>query len=238
MGTAFKNIQERTIASYLPCFIMAIIAWVVYESIVSYYGYILPQTAMNTYPYLSFYFLAACGLMAIYLIDTALVRRNNRLVGHASKRQFLSFTVLVVSVYAIMYLLTVSSVVDMEPSMRQIHFYFDFLPVGGMLIESLALILLAPIVEEVLYRHFLLGVIGFQIPYPLQIFMVVIASILFSIQHHQYVNMTTNFQIFLLGVIFGYARMISGGLALPLYLHSLAIASGLLLNEFYISLGL
>lgn len=217
---------------------MAIIAWAVYESIVSYYGYILPQTAMNTYPYLSFYFLAACGLMAIYLIDTALVHRNNRLVSHVSKRQFLSFTVLVLSVYAIMYILTVSSVVDMEPSMRQIHLYFDFLPLGGVLIESLALILLVPIVEEVLYRHFLLGVIGFQIPYPLQIFMVVIVSILFSMQHHQYVNMTTNFQIFLLGVIFGYARMISGGLALPLYLHSLAIASGLLLNEFYISIGL
>lgn len=238
MRTTFKNKQICTIIAQLPCFIMALSAWAVYESIVSDYSNILPQAAINTYPYLSFYFLAACALMALYLIDTALVRKNNRLVGHVSKRQFMRFSLLVVSVYGIMYLLTVSSVVDMEPSMRQIHLYFDFLPVGGVLIESLSLILLAPIVEEVLYRHFLLGAIGLRAPYSLQVFMVVMVSILFSAQHVQYENVTTYCQIFLLGAIFGYARITSGGLALPLFLHSLAIALGLLLNEIYVSIGL
>jgi len=233
-----QNIQSSTVVAHLLYLFMAVVAWVVYKLIVSHYASILPLTVLLKYPYLSFYVLTAFVLVTFYLIDTALVRRNNRFVGKVSRSQFIRYSLLVIAVYGIMCLLTVTSLVDMEPSMRYIDAHFDSLPTESFLIESLALILLAPIVEELLYRHFLLGVIGFQTPYPLQIFMVVIVSILFSIQHHQYVNMTTNFQIFLLGVIFGYARMISGGLALPLYLHSLAIASGLLLNEFYISLGL
>jgi hypothetical protein len=82
----------------------------------------------------------------------------------------------------------------------------------------LALIVAAPLFEEVFFRGFLLTGLAASALRPMGA--VVLTAALWAVVHAQYEAVELAF-IFLLGVVFGAARLASGSLLVPLTLHAL-----------------
>lgn len=80
-------------------------------------------------------------------------------------------------------------------------------------------VVVAPIVEEVFFRHFFLRAFPYARSAGWAILTVVVTSIFFSAVHLQYTCIVSFVSLFLMGVVYAYARIFSGGLALPILLH-------------------
>ena len=93
-----------------------------------------------------------------------------------------------------------------------------------------SLLLLPPIVEELAFRHFILSTLPFNSSVWIS-WTAVTATALLFVYAHSYIYLTTNLLIFAVAMIFGIARVRSGGLLLPIGLHAYAIAFGLVCNQ-------
>ncbi|WP_211029400.1 CPBP family intramembrane glutamic endopeptidase [Aeromonas dhakensis] len=83
------------------------------------------------------------------------------------------------------------------------------------------ILVLAPISEEILFRGILLNIF-FESRVWVFWAGVVLMAIIFSAIHPQYQHVNTFLQLMALSAIFSWARLRSGGLMLPILLHSLA----------------
>lgn len=101
-----------------------------------------------------------------------------------------------------------------------------------------AILILPPIVEEIAFRHFILSTLPFN-RHRLVAVVAVISSAAFFMYAHigAYNFWTTHALMFTLGVIFAVARLVSGGLLLPVALHCFAVATALSLNYVWANLG-
>ncbi len=84
----------------------------------------------------------------------------------------------------------------------------------------LTIFVLAPISEEIVFRGVILNVFRSSRTWTLWVGIVLI-SVLFTSIHHQYQNISTFVEIISISIIFAWARIRSGGLMLPIMLHSL-----------------
>ena len=83
------------------------------------------------------------------------------------------------------------------------------------------ILLLAPLGEEIVFRGVLINV--FRSSYPWTIYAgALITALFFAAIHKQYQHIDTLIELATLSVVFTWARMRSGGLALPVLLHALA----------------
>ncbi|MGB9097481.1 lysostaphin resistance A-like protein [Erwinia sp.] len=89
-----------------------------------------------------------------------------------------------------------------------------------ILLFSLAVVLLAPVFEEILFRGFVLQ--GLLLWAPRQrLACALLTSIGFAAMHTQYTHPQTLIALIALSLLLCYARLISGGLKLPIALHML-----------------
>lgn len=98
------------------------------------------------------------------------------------------------------------------------------------IVMVISLLILPPIVEELAFRHFLLSVLPFNANRKIALIAIVATSAFFSVQHH-YDYLTSYLLLFVLGIVFSLARIRSKGLALPIILHSYAIALALICDQ-------
>lgn len=89
-----------------------------------------------------------------------------------------------------------------------------------VLLFSLAVVLLAPVFEEILFRGFVMQ--GLLLWAPGQrLACALLTSMSFAAMHTQYTHFQTLIALILLSLLLCYARLISGGLKLPIFLHML-----------------
>ncbi|MEM6160524.1 CPBP family intramembrane glutamic endopeptidase [Erwinia sp. P6884] len=91
---------------------------------------------------------------------------------------------------------------------------------SGMLPFVLAVVLLAPVYEEILFRGFVLQGLLTWAP-DQRLACALLTSIAFAAVHTQYAHPQTLIALMLLSLLLCYARLLSGGLKLPLFLHML-----------------
>ena len=89
-------------------------------------------------------------------------------------------------------------------------------------IKIASLILFPPIAEELFFRHYLLRLFPYENSPAWKWIAIIATSAIFAGIHIQYGNWTTVVLIFACGCIFAIARIASGGLLVPILLHSLA----------------
>ncbi|MDR6957656.1 membrane protease YdiL (CAAX protease family) [Pseudomonas brassicacearum] len=89
-------------------------------------------------------------------------------------------------------------------------------------IKVASLIVLPPIAEELFFRHYLLRLFPYENSPAWKWIAIIATSAVFAGIHIQYGNWTTVVLIFACGCIFAIARIASGGLLVPILLHSLA----------------
>ena len=95
------------------------------------------------------------------------------------------------------------------------------------LLFMLAVVILTPVYEEILFRGFVLR--GCLLWAPQQkVICSLLTSLLFAVIHMQYVHLQTLIALFLLSLLLCGARLISGGLKLPIFIHMLNNLLGVL----------
>lgn len=142
--------------------------------------------------------------------------------GSASRRDYIVGVSVVVSLYAVSELIEWAQGIPLEPWLS----FVTEASAPQLIIISFLVIFIAPISEELAFRHFLLA----AMPYKrgaLYAAATVVAGALVFMSLHSYAFWVTNALMFMLAVVFAVARIKTGGLLLPIVLHSTAGTIGL-----------
>lgn len=147
------------------------------------------------------------------------------------KREWLIGTAGVVAIYSTTFMINQMLGLPREDLMQNL---FVSQTAPGVIALLLAIVVAAPIGEEIALRYFLLGAFTFK-PTPAweRIAIVLTASIFMLIHVPQYEYLTTHITILGVGLLMGYMRVRSGGLLLPMILHAQAGATALIFNTLY-----
>lgn len=174
--------------------------------------------------------LVACAVIGgLYLF-----LRRNPLAGHAFKGHQFSGKALwlglssVVVVYLLAYNYAALVGQPPEPFMLQFMAMLD----AGSLVDRLLLvgmvIILAPLGEELAFRHFLLNLFPFRKPLWAGV-AIVVTALAFASIHLQYTFKSTVVLLFVLALMLAYARVKTGGLLVPMAMHACASLLALVL---------
>lgn len=180
-----------------------------------------------TYPIPVFYGPALVFLGIMFLVHKRLCFPDISFVGTYSRKRAVIGVIAVTVAYLATYLAAYLLGQPREPSM--VSLYQSKTDIQVMLLV-VSLLTLPPIVEELAFRHFILSTLPFNASVWIS-WMAVTATALFFVYAHGYIYLTTNLLIFAVAMIFGFARVHSGGLLLPIGLHAYAIAFGLACNQ-------
>lgn len=105
-------------------------------------------------------------------------------------------------------------------------------------IKIASLIVLPPIAEELFFRHYMLRLFPYENSRAWTWIAIIVTSAIFAGMHIQYGNWITVVLIFACGGIFAIARVVSGGLLVPVLLHSLAEMVALSTDKSFSLMGL
>jgi membrane protease YdiL (CAAX protease family) len=215
---------------WLPGLIIGPLVYYVYRQIVGHLQAVVDPQILFAYDIPVYY-----GLPAILLIGALLLQRwllpGMQLLGRFAWRHLLVGAGAVVVAYLASAGLSIGLGYGREFSMVVLGFGKNDAQYQLMVV---ALLVLPPIVEEIVFRHFLLGTLPFQRSRSFAAVAVVASAALFMYAHFAGYNYwPTHALMFTLGVIFAIARLQTGGLLLPITLHSLAVATALILNAIW-----
>lgn len=105
-------------------------------------------------------------------------------------------------------------------------------------IKIASLIVLPPIAEELFFRHYMLRLFPYENSRAWTWIAVIVTSAIFAGMHIQYGNWITVVLIFACGGVLAIARVVSGGLMVPVLLHSLAEMVALTTDKSFSLMGL
>ncbi|TBN34961.1 CPBP family intramembrane glutamic endopeptidase [Pseudomonas sp. BGI-2] len=176
----------------------------------------------------SLWLVGAHGITGAALLLLALIQFRNdggirALLGHNTGRALRFGVPLIVAAYVVTTFLDVTLGFGREPFMENLLSEFS---TAQIILFLSMLLVLPPLSEELLYRHFLIRL--FPITSRSWQWVAVIAmAALFMLTHGQYKNWPSFLLLGCLGVIFGAARIATGGLVAPVLLHSFAEVAGM-----------
>jgi len=179
------------------------------------------------YPIPVFYGPALVFLGAMFLMHKRFCFPDISFAGTSNRKSAVIGVIAVTVVYLATYVAAYLLGQPREPSMVSLYQSKTDIQVVWMVVSLLAL---PPIVEELAFRHFILSTLPFNASAWIS-WVAVTATALFFVYAHSYIYLTTNLLIFAVAMIFGLARIRSGGLLLPIGLHAYAIAFGLTCNQ-------
>ena len=167
---------------------------------------------------------------AVLLLAFIFMRYRRRLesVGQVRSSLWLGIAI-VVSLYVLQFAYAKLNSMPIEASMAQIR-ALDFASADWMLVW-LSAVVLAPVSEELLFRHHLLQLVPAESSRRWALVGVAATSVAFAYLHQQYFQPSTLLLMFLLACTFGWLRLRSGRIAIPIGLHAVASIVALLLNQ-------
>lgn len=176
----------------------------------------------------SLWMVGAHGITGAALLLLALIQFRNHggikaLLGHNTVRALRFGVPLIVVAYVVTTFLDVTLGFGREPFMENLLSKFS---TAQIILFLSMLVVLPPLGEELLYRHFLIRL--FPITSRSWQWVAVIATAaLFMLTHGQYKNWPSFLLLGCLGAFFGAARIATGGLVAPVLLHSFAEVAGM-----------
>lgn len=186
-------------------------------------------TAVGKDDWNSLWLMVAHGATAVALLLLAAVQLRSSgglqtLLGRGLGRTYKIYLPMVIAIYV------VGTSLDVGLGYGRETFMVSFL--GGLsawekVLCLVLLLALPPISEELLYRHFLMRL------FPLhrrfwQWVAILSTSALFMLMHSQYTHWPTFALIGALAILFAYTRVRTGGIFVPVLLHSFAEVCGML----------
>ncbi|MFL1555916.1 MULTISPECIES: CPBP family intramembrane glutamic endopeptidase [unclassified Pseudomonas] len=186
-------------------------------------GLLLVPPAMQTY----LMFVTNMGVVGLLLSGLFVVQHRHDLAatfyGDHIRKPLRLGAIALVAAYALCGLAVSALGLPREAFMAQMY---SGLTQWQTLIKLASLIILPPIAEELMMRHYLLRLFPYERSVAWKWIAVIVTSALFASLHTQYASSTTMTLIFVLGCLFAWARIASGGLLVPILLHMLAEVVG------------
>jgi membrane protease YdiL (CAAX protease family) len=207
--------------------LLASLAYFGYRYIADHVAAVAGATLYYSYSVPTIYGPALMFLVAIFIVEKRILFHELSFVGNFSKRDLALGLAAVTCLYTAVYLAADYLGNPREPSMVLLY---SFKSTFQITILVLTLLILPPIVEELLYRHFILTSVPVFKGKVTAACSILITSALFSYAHN-YVYQLTYISLFLVGIILGIARVHSKGLLLPILLHMYAIGYVLLCDQ-------
>ncbi|MBM5458655.1 CPBP family intramembrane metalloprotease [Pseudomonas sp. P66] len=170
--------------------------------------------------------LIALALVLLVVVQARSVSAIRALVGNDVVRSLAVFVPLVLLAYLVCVGLEVGLGFPREDYMVNL---FSGMSLPEQMLCIVMIIVFPPISEELFFRHFLLRVFPLNHRVWKWVAVAVTAG-LFMMIHSQYSNWPTLVLMGALGVLFALARIRTGGLAVPILMHSSAAVFGLSLN--------
>lgn len=179
------------------------------------------------YPIIFYYGPALVFLWLMFIVHRRTWFRDIRFVGEVCRRDLLTGIAMITLLYvieaAVEYLMG-------QPRETKMVSLYQFKSTSQIVVLVASLLVLPPFVEELAFRHFLLSTLPFRANRVVGAIAIVATSLYFS-YIHGYQYWTTNVTIFLVGVTFGFARIRSNGMLLPIALHAYTIALALAMDQ-------
>jgi len=170
--------------------------------------------------------LVALALIMLLVVQMRSISGIRSLIGQDVGRSLKLFLPLVLLVYLVCVGLDVGLGFPREDFMVNL---FSGLSLPERVLCVLMLICLPPISEELFFRHFFVQVFPLNSQIWKWVAVLVTAS-MFMLIHSQYNHWPTLLLMALLGVLLALARIQTGGLLVPILMHSSAVVIGLSLN--------
>jgi len=142
--------------------------------------------------------------------------------GAISRRAYVTGLTAVAALYAISEIIEWVQGIPLEPWLS----FVTNADLSQLIFIALLAIVVAPISEELAFRHFLLAALPFKRNRFYTVSAVLVGATVFMLMH-SYEFWVTNVLMFLLAVVFAIARIKTGGLLLPILLHGAAGALGM-----------
>lgn len=173
--------------------------------------------------------LPAALLLGMFATEKRWCFPDLRIVGDLRVGAVVSGIVIVTLLYLVDYGAALWMGQPREPRMVQLYDGLTPVQIAVMLVS---MPILVPIVEELVFRHFLLSVLPFKKSGWIAGLAVVVTAALFSLIHKSaYIFPTTFVLLFALGVVFAVARIRTDGVALSMGLHAYAIVFGVICDQ-------
>ena len=218
----------------MPWLLIGPAVYVIYRQLVKILMENTPYLTLIAYDVPILYGPPAILLVAVLLLQKRL-RPHDRLLGTVKRRYLVIGLVSVLAAYAASIGGSIFLGFGRELSMQGLGFGKSE---PQYLLMIISLLILPPIVEEIAFRHFILGMLPFKHNLLVATVAVTLSSILFMYAHlGRYDYWPTHALMLTLGVIFSVARIQTGGLLLPVVLHSAAVAIAVTANFFWGALG-
>lgn len=176
------------------------------------------------YPIVVVYGAAFLILGVAYIFTRSVRPVGVSLLGEITVPRCLYGLSAVVTCYTICYMWTSALALPREFVMKSLGFGMTPAQYCWLIIS---LMVLPPIVEELAYRHFLLAALPIERSRVIALIAVVATALLFGLSHTGYEYTPTKALMYALGLVLGWARWITGGLLLPICLHSMCTAIAL-----------
>ncbi|MBX8535109.1 CPBP family intramembrane metalloprotease [Pseudomonas cichorii] len=218
----------------MPWLLIGPAVYVIYRHLVKIFMENIPYLTLIAYDVPILYGPPAILLVAVLLLQKRL-RPQDSLLGTIKRRHLVIGLVSVLAAYAASIGGSIILGFGRELSMQGLGFGKSE---PQYLLMVILLLILPPIVEEIAFRHFILGMLPFKHNFIVATVAVTLSSIFFMYAHlGRYDFWPTHALMLTLGVIFSVARIQTGGLLLPVVLHSAAVAIALTANFFWSTLG-
>ncbi|PPS35862.1 hypothetical protein BVY12_11985 [Pseudomonas amygdali pv. morsprunorum] len=218
----------------MPWLLVGPAVYVIYRQLVKILMENTPYLTLIAYDVPILYGPPAILLVAVLLLQKRL-RPHNRLLGTVKRRYLVIGLISVLAAYAASIGSSIFLGFGRELSMQGLGLGKSE---PQYLLMIISLLILPPIVEEIAFRHFILGMLPFKQNFLVATVAVTLSSILFMYAHlGRYDYWPTHALMLTLGVIFSVARIQTGGLLLPVILHSAAVAIAVTANFFWGALG-
>lgn len=182
-------------------------------------GFLLVPPAMQSY----LMFAITSGPIALLLSALFVVQHRKNLsatfYGHHIRQTLRLGAIGLIGAYLLSGLLVIVMGQPREAFMADL---LSGLTQGQILFKLASLLILPAIAEELMIRHYLLRLFPYERSVIWKWIAVIATSLLFAIIHTQYDSWTTLALIFVVGCLFAWVRIASGGLLVPILLHMLA----------------
>lgn len=218
----------------MPWLLIGPAVYVIYRQLVKILMEHIPYLTLIAYDIPILYGPPAVLLVAVLWLQKRL-RPRHSLMGTIKRRHLVIGLVSVLAAYAVSIGVSIYLGFGRELTMQGLGFGKSG---SQYLLMIISLLTLPPIVEEIAFRHFILGALPFKSNAYTATSAVIMSAAFFMYAHFKsYSFWPTHALMLSLGLIFAVARIQSGGLSLPIILHSSAVAIALSANYAWKSLG-
>ncbi|WP_116799514.1 CPBP family intramembrane glutamic endopeptidase [Pseudomonas syringae] len=218
----------------MPWLLIGPAVYVIYRQFVKILMEHIPYLTLIAYDVPILYGPPAILLVAVLWLQK-LLKPHHSLLGTIKRRHLVIGLVSVSAAYAASIGVSIFLGFGRELSMQGLGFGKSE---PQYLLMVISLLILPPIVEEIAFRHFILGMLPFKHNVLVATVAVTFSSLWFMYAHlGRYDFWPTHALMLTLGVIFSVSGIQTGGLLLPMILHSAAVAIALTADLFWSSLG-